>query len=59
MKLAKVEKVVIGIIFLCLVVIAVNIHSCNKAIDDAGGLDNIAVMLGKEIKDIRKKIDED
>lgn len=53
--MTTVEKVIIGIIVICFIVIG---KSCYE-IEQAGGLKTVIIETGKEIKEIRKEINKD
>jgi len=59
MKLPTVEKVVIMIIIVLITVIFLNIRSCNKLVDKEGGIKQVIVNIGKEVKSIKKEIAQD
>ena len=52
------EKVMIIMVVVALAFIALSVHQCSKAIDEAGGMRNIIVEAGKEIDSIKKEISE-
>ena len=37
----------------------VTFNSCNKAIEDAGGVENVIVSMGKDVKHIEERIADD
>jgi cell division protein FtsL len=56
--MTKIEKIIIAAIIACVLILVVNLYYANKIVNKAGGIDKIVVSIGKEIKDIKKKIDE-
>ena len=56
MKITNIEKVIIGVMgFLILMMSATCVYTV-KALDDAGGIKQVIIDSGKEIKDIKKEI---
>lgn len=43
---------------LMIFLVGVSVTQCQKLIDDNGGINNIIIEAGKEIKDISKEIDK-
>lgn len=48
--------VAVGVLIVCAVV---SVKSCTSAIENAGGMRAVIVETGKEIKEIKKEIDEE
>jgi len=57
--MSKFEKYLIAYIIGVLIIFIISITSLFIQIDNAGGIKGIAVSIGKDIKDIKKQIDED
>jgi len=57
--MTTIEKSILLITVVLTVTIAFTTWRTLKQIDDAGGVKNIIVTVGKEIKDISKQIDKD
>ena len=59
MKMTSIEKKVIVAMVLCVVIIIGNFMRISYKVEKAGGWDNIIVEAGKEIKDIKRRINEE
>ena len=57
--ITKIEVCVIIAIVTIVISMAINIHIMNKNIAEAGGVKQIIINAGKEVKDIAKQINED
>ena len=51
------EKKIIAVMALLILFIAVSVHRTSTLISEAGGVKNIIIQTGKEIKDIKQQID--
>ena len=58
MKMTSLEKKVVVVMVLCLAIIIGNFAYISYKVEKAGGLDTIIVEAGKEIKDIKRRINE-
>jgi len=58
-SISKIEVFVIIAIVAIVISMAINIHIMNKNIEDAGGVKQVIINAGKEVKDIVKQINED
>ena len=58
MKMTSIEKTVLVIIGALVVLIAGNLMYVSYKIDKAGGLKTVIVEAGKEVKDIKRQINE-
>lgn len=59
MKITKTEKIIVGMICLMCLVLLASLSSCVLLINKAGGIDNVIIETGKDIKNIATKIKED
>lgn len=57
--MTKTEKIMIVGIVACLFMFFASLYVVRTSIEKAGGVKGIAVAVGKEIKDIKKKIDSE
>ena len=53
------EKTIIGIMVVCILVFIGSVYSCNRVIDEAGGLKQIFIETGRQIEDIKKEIENE
>ena len=58
MKMTSTEKKVIVVMLLLVAVIVGNLMYVGYKIDKAGGLKTVIVEAGKEVKDIKRQINE-
>ena len=56
MKVPIIERVVIMILIISIIVIGISVHSCNKLVSKEGGVRQIIVNIGKEVKSIKNDI---
>lgn len=56
--MSKVEKVIIVITLVFVIVFGVSTCALISAVHDAGGISEVIIEAGKDIKDISRKIDE-
>ena len=54
----KLTLAYVGCMILLAVIISYQISACNKQVEEAGGYSQVMVDLGKEAKDIKKRIEE-
>ena len=59
MKMTKEEKQMIGVVSVFILSIIILVSYIDNQIDKAGGIKQITINAGKEIKDISKQISED
>jgi hypothetical protein len=59
MIMTTIEKSMIGAIVAVLCIVGGLVFSVSNSIDDAGGMKNIIIEAGKEIKDISREIRKD
>ena len=57
--MTRIEKIVLIIIILLLLFICGSVYKTVSAINEAGGIKQIIIETGKEIKDISNQIDKD
>jgi len=57
--MTKTEKIIIGIFLVVLVVWVGSIYTVGQAIDEAGGIKQVIIDMGKEVKDIAREIEKD
>lgn len=57
--MTKIEKQMIGVIVVCILGIVLLVSYIGHQIDQAGGLKQITIDAGKEIKDIAREIEKD
>lgn len=57
MKLTSIEKKMAAAIVVLSILIAFNVYYITQKIDEAGGIKGIIIETGKEIKDIKKQIE--
>ena len=57
--MTSIEKKMLLTIIVLLAVSVVGIVDCSNKIDRAGGMKNIIIDAGKDIKDISKQIDQE
>ena len=57
--MTRTEKTMIGMVFVMIAGVAVLVNTVTSAIEDAGGVKQILIDTGKEIKEISKEIDKD
>lgn len=55
----KIDKVILTIFLGTFLMIGVSVYLVNHAINEAGGIKQIIIDTGKEIKDINRQINED
>ncbi|MFC1756603.1 hypothetical protein ACFLZC_00370 [Patescibacteria group bacterium] len=58
-KITGIEKVLIRAIITTVILLILTFTTCNKVIEEGGGISEIAVSVGKEVKDIQKRINEE
>ena len=59
MKIPTVDKIAIIILIISFIVICIGVHSCNKMVSKEGGIKQIIVNIGKEVKSIKDEIAEE
>ncbi len=59
MRMTTIEKVIMAGRICLFVFVVFSVYSCNRKLEDAGGVSAIAVSVGKEIKSIQKQIGEE
>jgi hypothetical protein len=57
--MTRTKKTMIGMVFVMIAGVAVLVNTVTSAIEDAGGVKQILIDTGKEIKEISKEIDKD
>lgn len=57
--MTSIEKKMIGAVVVMVLLIAVNVSYCSYKIEQAGGIKQITIDAGKEIKDITRQIEQD
>lgn len=59
MKIPVVERVVVMILIVALIVMVISIRSCNRIVSEEGGVRQMIVNMGKEVKSIKNDIAEE
>lgn len=59
MKIPIVERVAIMVLIVSFIVICISVRSCNKLVSKEGGVKQIIVNIGKEVKSIKDEIAKD
>ena len=59
MKMTSTEKKMIVVMVLCVAILIGNFMRISYKVEKAGGWDNIIVEAGKDIKDIKRRINEE
>ena len=59
MKMTSTEKGVIVVMVICVAIIIGNFMYMSYKVEKAGGWDTVIVEAGKEIKDIKRRINEE
>jgi len=57
--MTKIEKGVIAVILIIAASMVVQCTYAYKKIDEAGGMKNVIIEVGKEVKDISREINKD
>jgi len=57
--MTTIEKAMIGVIVGAIILFVVSVNSCMNVIEDAGGMKNIIIEAGKEVKDMAREIGKD
>jgi len=58
MKITTIEKTVLSIMAVIVLVIGASLYMALSAIDEAGGINQIIIDAGKDIKDISREIEK-
>ena len=57
--MSKIEKIILVIIALIIVYMVFAVRSCNAMIEENGGIREIVIAAGKDVKQISKEISDD
>lgn len=56
--MTRTEKIILGIILLMILICGINIYKLNTLVTNEGGLKEVIISIGKDVKDVKQEIEK-